>query len=632
MTQPGITIRRCTLRVARRGGWSWGADPQSLVKRAVERLPALLERRLTDLATIVPAHTDIATPVQVRVTLSRAEWDALVSGAEAAPVRERFEAAFDASMARALPPALREAVQVAQRSASSSAQPPEAVESAAALSQVAPRPQPSALWRLVLQWRAAGSLLMQLAALERGVLRGWLARLIDSDVHVPGPSASLDENSLSPLWQMVCAMPVLLPAGTARELVRRVVFVIELRTRWPLSAPQLRGLLQHVCGAQPPESEESPPPVRGAAADPRLIQSATAEAVSTVSPIAASSARGARAPDATFEVDIPCALPFLMLTPLARAGYLARLAAALEVAHATGLAAGVALGLAHKCLAVPQRGWLRDAGSLSAAAAFAGLQGADNDLIPGAARALRSQLGLLDGCITEQMLRGHRAGAGWLVGSHATDSLVLFDEDGLAPVAIGELAALAPRIAPSGAVLFVPAKSATAKHFDALDELQIPYASDGHPGVRASCASFVARDGTRLWISTHGAQQGRARGLAGRGTSLVEAALINWNALHERSAQRSGLDASFEISLSLAAGFALSALAWTLWRHRARATALAALENFADLDARVRITPERVHVVLPMGRRAWDLRDHGLLGDVHDVPWLGARTVTFGVG
>jgi hypothetical protein len=325
-------------------------------------------------------------------------------------------------------------------------------------------------------------------------------------------------------------------------------------------------------------------------------------------------------------------LPFLLLTPLSRAGYLARLAAALEAVQATGLAAGVALGLAHKCLAVPQRGWLREAGSLAAAAAFAGMPSADSDLILGAGRALRTQLGLLDGCITEQMLRGHRTEAGWLLAGHAPDSLVLFDEDGLAPVAVGGLAALAASMAPSSAVVFVPASTANPAIFDTLDELQIPYASDGHPGARPGCESFVARDGTRLWTSAHGNQQGRARGLAGRGTALVESALANWNAFQDRSAQRPGLDAPFEISLSLAAGFALSALAWTLWRHRARATAQAALENFADLDARVRVTPGRVHVMLPMGRRAWDLRDHGLLGDVPEVPWLGARTVTFGVG
>jgi hypothetical protein len=44
----------------------------------------------------------------------------------------------------------------------------------------------------------------------------------------------------------------------------------------------------------------------------------------------------------------------------------------------------------------------------------------------------------------------------------------------------------------------------------------------------------------------------------------------------------------------------------------------------------VHVTPDAVHVRLPLGKRFWHLRDEGLLNDVSDVPWLPGRVVHFG--
>jgi hypothetical protein len=628
-----ITIRRCKLRVTRRGGWSWGADVQALVRRAVERLPALLERRLSLLADSLPEDFEIVQPLLLRVPLGRAQWAGLSADAElSAHVRAQVEAAVDAALAQTLPTALLAAMQADEGQVSGTAQTTSAEVAAATapVAEVTLRSRTSSLWKLLSQWRATGDLLSRLAALDEMVLRLWLGRLIEVDP--AGSSAAMDEATVPGLWREVCALPILLPAGTARSLALRIVFVMELKTRYRAGDAHIRALLAaHCVDDKAPAVAASPenPSAENATGDETPPGTARTSTFSSATIVV----QATSIPDASFEVDVPCALPFLMLTPLARAGYLATLSAALEAANAGSLAAGVALGLAHKCLAAPQRGWLREAGALAAAAAFAGKRDCDNELILGAGRALRPQLGLLDNCTAGQLLLGHRAEAGWLIAHSAAGALLLFDEDGLVPVATAAFAALAARIAPSGSVLFLPAHAANSEHLDTLDELQIPYACDGNLATRSSCSSFVAGDGTRLWISQHGAQQGRARGIAGRGTSLAESALANWSGLHDqRPAQRPGVDSNFETSLSLAAGFALSAIAWALWRQRSNATALAALENFSDLDAHVRVTPDRVHVTLPMGRRAWDLRDHGLLADVREVPWLGERTVTFGVG
>jgi hypothetical protein len=84
-------------------------------------------------------------------------------------------------------------------------------------------------------------------------------------------------------------------------------------------------------------------------------------------------------------------------------------------------------------------------------------------------------------------------------------------------------------------------------------------------------------------------------------------------------------------SLALAAGLGLGMIAWTLWRTQTP-DPLLALERFADLSARVRIDDRRVRVLLPLGQRHAELLDHGLLADVHDVPWLGGRVVELSGG
>jgi hypothetical protein len=633
--KPGrdVTIRRCTLRVTRRGGWSWGADAPSLVRRAIERLPAMLERRLGALGESLPADFDMVQPLRLRVSLQRQEWAELSGGSElSAPTRVRLEAAIDSAVTQALPATMVESartVEVSEKDAMTSEAADTSTQSP--LADLASHSQPSALWKLLLQWRTDGKLLAQLASLGEPVLLMWLERLIE--VETSRAPATPDEADVPELWQEVCALPLLMPAGSARTLARGLIFALELKARWAPGSSQTRELLARFCAHDSPAALDTPLKAAQSAETAGFPGApAAATRLLTTDP-ATVSAPGAPSFDSAFEVDIPCALPFLLLTPLARCGYLATLAAALEAANASSLAAGVALGLAHKCLAAPQRGWLRDAGALAAATAFAGLPRYDNELILNAGRALRPQLAVLDSCTTDQLIRGHRPEACWLVASGALDALVLFDEDGLAPVATGSLTALAARIAPSAGVLFLPAQAASAEHLDTLDELQIPYASDANLVSRTSAVSFIAPDGTRLWVSVHGAQQGRARALAERGATLTEAALVSWSAVHAaRNAQRPGVDASFETSLSLAACFALSAIARALWMHRASTTALATVENFADLDAHVRVTPEGVQVTLPMGRRAWDLRDHGLLADVRDVPWLGGRVVTFGVG
>ena len=66
-----VVVRRCTLRVVRRGGWSWGPAPQRLPQRIVDLLPELLAQRFADELT-GEADVEITEPVTLVVRASLA--------------------------------------------------------------------------------------------------------------------------------------------------------------------------------------------------------------------------------------------------------------------------------------------------------------------------------------------------------------------------------------------------------------------------------------------------------------------------------------------------------------------------------------------------------------------------------
>ena len=62
----------------------------------------------------------------------------------------------------------------------------------------------------------------------------------------------------------------------------------------------------------------------------------------------------------TWEMPIESALPFLLIGPLARTGYLDTLAAVFAAARISDALPLFAMALAYKVLAPPKRGWLRE--------------------------------------------------------------------------------------------------------------------------------------------------------------------------------------------------------------------------------------------------------------------------------
>jgi hypothetical protein len=87
-----------------------------------------------------------------------------------------------------------------------------------------------------------------------------------------------------------------------------------------------------------------------------------------------------------------------------------------------------------------------------------------------------------------------------------------------------------------------------------------------------------------------------------------------------------------ERTLTMAATVALGTISWLLWRHREPPVPQLALTRLADLSAVVSYDADVVRVRLPLGRRHSDLLEHGLLTDIPQVVWLGGRTVSFSGG
>ena len=93
----------------------------------------------------------------------------------------------------------------------------------------------------------------------------------------------------------------------------------------------------------------------------------------TITSGAAGPAHVAPPPLATAVADVACALPFLLLGPLAQTGYLSALGPALQPAGLQAQTAVFATALAYMVLGPLERGWRRRPEDLAAAAAFAGL-------------------------------------------------------------------------------------------------------------------------------------------------------------------------------------------------------------------------------------------------------------------
>jgi hypothetical protein len=641
-TSADIVVRRCAVRVVRHGGWSWGPHPQRLVDQVLAALPSLIAARLGDLAPDGAPDVEITEPVRLVVSLTLAD---LMAG--------RFDPLRLAAMAAEPLPELSTASGPVRPMA------PLRPSRTPLLEHIPPIPAYASdmtLTQFLTTLVKRSELDHFLALLPADTLEAWYQLLAASPADATGtipraaviPAVSPDLPPSGTGYQVTDAAAqspgvVAFPeTGRSRQLRDAISAIAARVSRQTASAPlQPAGLASGLHDRQAladPTSASWPRPhagVTSAAVASAGTASATGAATTghgTSAPGAVAPARAASAPAAATAADIASVLPFLLLGPLAQAGYLSALAPALQPVGLESQTAAFATALAYTVLGPLERAWRRQPEDLATAAAFAGLAvPVPEPALIEFARVASPALPALDAVVTRALAAGHTVGEPLVLAAaegRADDGLLLVDREGLFPVAWTDtVAGLLPawRMCGSPPVLVTPAAAGALRGLAAAD-VSFVVATPPARGER-----WRRLPPHRLWtnepddpaLARHASSYRQTVELAGE---LMQALA------GDRAAVPLAASPALSRSLLLAAGLGLGTLAWTLWQERESTDPLLTLERLADLSARVSFEPHRVLVRLPLGPRHADLSAHGLLADVPGVPWFGGRVVEFSGG
>jgi hypothetical protein len=643
-----ILIHRCSVRLVRRHGWSWGEDPQQLVRSIVRDLPALLAERL---AALWPDEDDreLSAPVRLRIPIRIGELAGRAAAVAQAPRGEIWQSS--ASFGARLDASLRAAFELDAETAGETSQTGRFAQSAradAAAASGGGTAATSALQRLLLGWAGAGVLeerLARLSAMQIGVWHQVLLRQTQQSSRTddragPGPSERIEA------WFRTRAPTAVTEAPTDR-LRHRIVLAATVAAQLdvPLTQAALWQGVDRRLPVEPLPVSAPDPSVREAAPGQRDGWTRVAPEIplqSAAVPPAKPERPRHPAPvqDAAWEAKIDCALPFLLLGPLARLGYIAALDAVLEGAELTGEAPTFGAALAYKVLDPPERGWRRSSASVLAAATFAGSRDpvAEEALVD-FSRRVAPHLNALDLVLAEAVIAGHTAGEPVVLHHICPEAdgagLLLVDTPGSFPIAsadgIEPLLPVLQRLA--SPVLIVSREAAAPPLLRDLDRAGLTFVSDVPP-TRHERWHRVQQGAARLgWTNSSAPASQPVVGAARKIPDACGEAADLWQQLTlTRPAVVRARSPELDRSVTLAAAVAIGIIAWELSRKGRPIGPQKVILRYCDLDARVRFDPAAVVVSLPLGRRHQELGEAGLLAPVSGVPWLGGRRVEFSGG
>jgi hypothetical protein len=642
-----VLIHRCTLRVVRRGGWSWGPDPKRFLEDVIRAFPALLARKLTEL---LPADADreVAAPVRIRVPIRMS--DLVPEGFAESRLEPSGSMRRSVNLEERLESALRAAFDLGS---DAPAQEPRTdrfgrVGSKFREEPSQRRPHPGgALQRLLFEWHEAGRLESRLALISPEEIELWHHALRGHLAHSSSSTTPADSSLVEQIETRVRAQ-ALAAAGRDRagRLRLRVALATEIarQLRVPLDALAVWDTLDRLLPVEEPAPTD---PTPANASDGRSLAShreARAPLATIPRPPMAIVAEPGRAVEtahqqsAEWDVQIACALPFLLLSPLVRLGYFATVAAVLEAAGLSDDAPLFAAALAYKVLDPPERGWRRAPAARLSAAAFAGLRAlVAEDALVDFSRRIAPHIGLLDVLLADALLQGHTPGAPALLCRRdpgGSNGLMLIDVQGCFPIAwTDDLDALLPILRKlDDPILLLSGGTALPQLLRDLDAAGVPFVSPVPP-TRDEPWRRVQQGPRVLGWTNHPAPASEPLLRAARDlTTAADEADALCAALAARPSVVRAQSAALDRSLTLAAALAMGMIAWTLWRARSRTTPQLVLERFCDLDARVRFDSASILVRLPLGRRHRELSESGLLASLDDIPWLDRRRVEFGGG
>jgi hypothetical protein len=636
-----VLIHRCTLRVVRCAGWNWGPDPRRLAQEAVRALPELLAKKLSEL---LPDDDDreIVAPVRIRlpVRMSELAADSAAQTHGAAPPGARASASLDQRMDAALraalaldqfpPPPLQP--QASDRGATTR------------FDEVSSNNQSreiGALPRLLLAWRMHGVLGRRLAALPFEVIEGWHDRIWNDRARRDAPET--DAALIHRIEGIVLARSSPSASGDRAEtLLHRILIAAEAAAQLPVPLTHfaLWQTLDRIVPVEPSRPAPqvatqisvvaNPIPAAPARRPPDLAGKSFSIAANLLSPAAF------EPQPIEWEIKVPCALPFLLLGPLARVGYFAALDAVLEAAFLSESAPLFAAALAYKVLDPPQRGWRRSPASLLAAAALAGSTTpvAEESLVD-FSRNIAPHISALDLTLADALIAGHTPEEPLMLHPDGSAGFLLFDTQGCFPIVwTGDFECLLRILRRfDSPIILITREAAEPGLLRHLDAGGIVFVSDVPP-TRGERWQRIQEGSTVLgWTNSPGPATGPLRRAACETDSAFEDARgFTRDLVQSRTSVIRASSPELDRSLTLAASVALGMISWTLWQNRGRTSPQQVLERYADLEGRIRFTPTSINVSLPLGRRHQELRENGLLAPVVGVPWFGRRRVEFGGG
>jgi len=548
------------------------------------------------------------------------------------------------SLDRRLESALRAALGLEQMPVQELATPPAdhlAMERIASPSSRTGRVASDSLPALLLAWHEQGILQRRLAALSSEQIDAWHARLRPRTA--AETAQAVDQLLYERIESFFTAHSSTLPPQHASDAARSLQLVIEAAAHLRLapSHVELWRILDRVVPTEPWHSSRAAVPTdsgvtgvdRGQHSEPSPGRIAMPPPAATApAPPAITIDR----PSAEWDVKIACALPFVILGPLARLGYLDALAAVLEGANLTEDAHLFAVALAYKVLDPPQRGWRRTADSLLAAATFAGLrQAVPETALVEFARRMAPHTGALDITLSDALIAEHTPGEPVTLLSDSAAGLLLFDTQGCFPIGWTRqpdtLIAMLKRLGLP--LVLVAADAATPRLLSELHAAGIVFVVDVPPARGENWTRIQQGTESVGWTNFAGPTSEALRHAAAqRVTAWQEAREFSAALLQARPGIIRATSPELDRSLTLAAGVALGMISWKLWQSRGRTTPQLLMERYADLEGRVRFNASRVHVALPLGRRHRELDENRFLSAIDGVPWLAGRRVEFGGG
>lgn len=343
-----------------------------------------------------------------------------------------------------------------------------------------------------------------------------------------------------------------------------------------------------------------------------------------------------------FRGEIVCAsaLPFIMLGPLARAGYFDLLNIAATSAGAGKLLPAFGAALALKIGAEPKRGWLHNEDSKTVARALAGgLRELPTHKIQQLSEFAESFCSPLDVHLSnlllddEQKLQTLHASQ-FKIGNHS--KILLSDSNGHFPVAIlDEFRQLDQLLLPhQDRVLLTSSESmASTDTLAQIDACGLRVVIATSPGRGKEWRRVLGANDDEFWTNDNFLPPPQIRRAGMSIADSLEASELFWHSIvNQRKAIPLAESPILENSLSLAAGVSLAQISYELWGNRDDTDATLAIDRLGDLSCRVEFREDSIKVMLPLGQRTADLSSANLLADIPNVPWFDRRTIQFRQG